>query len=236
MKNVWARREVAATLSCVATAFCILIAGGCALLSSGAPGASAAPGAGASMPQNTEPPPGSPAAIARADGGIPPYTEADVKFMQGMIAHHAQAVTMSAFAPGNNAGSDIQILAARISVSQTDEIVFMQRWLRERKQSVPDPSIPHAMHDNEMHGQMPGMLSEEQMVELSQVTGPGFDKLYLRYMIQHHEGALVMLDKLFGSKGAGQDDDIFKFASDVSADQSTEIARMKRMLAARINN
>ncbi len=226
---------MARTLSAgLATAFCILVANGCARH---LPDKSAPVERGVSRAEASEPPPGSPAAIAKADGGIPPYKEADVKFLQGMIAHHAQAVTMSAFAPGNNAGGDIRVLAERIAVAQADEIVFMQRWLRGRKQSVPDPSNPHAMHDAEMHDQlMPGMLSPEQMIELSQATGPTFDRLYLRYMIQHHEGALVMLDKLFGSNGAGQDDDIFKFASDVSADQSTEIARMKRMLEARTNN
>ena len=212
---------------------------GLVLTLAGCSAAIRAPGAG-------NPPADSPAGRAKADGGIPPYTQADVRFMQGMIGHHAQAVTMAALAPNNGAGSDIRILAARIAVAQTDEIAFMQRWLGKRKQTVPDPASAMSAHGGmsmpgmdmskmDMSGtrMMPGMLTPAQMSELSSARGAEFDRQFLRYMIQHHQGALVMLDDLFGSRGAGQDDAVFKFASDVSADQSTEIARMELMLTTR---
>jgi uncharacterized protein (DUF305 family) len=159
--------------------------------------------------------------------------------MQGMIGHHAQAVVMAGYAPKNAAGNDIRILAERIAVGQTDEIAFMRSWLQTRGKEVPDRADPHAGHAGLSPGgaaakpPMPGMLSAAQLTELSTSTGPAFDRLFLRYMLQHHQGALAMLDELFGARGAGQDDDIFKFASDVSADQSTEIARMESMLKAR---
>jgi uncharacterized protein (DUF305 family) len=178
----------------------------------------------------------SPAAQAKADGGRPPYTPADVKFMQGMIAHHAQALTMAALAPTNGARGDVRVLAERIDVAQRDEIDFMQRWLRERGEMVPDPSAMHtmaghAMPMSQMPGMMmPGMLSAEQMAELEAAKGGDFDRLFLTGMIQHHEGALTMVTQLFGSPGAGQDVNIWKFASDVEADQSSEIARMRTML------
>jgi len=183
-----------------------------------------------------------PAQLAAADKGIPPYTEADVRFMQGMIGHHAQAVTMSAWAATNALGKDVKVLAERIAVAQADEIAFMQRWLRERGQTVPDPASAehdHAMMagmNHEMPGMtgaipmMPGMLTPEQMKTLQGTTGDQFDRLFLEYMMQHHRGALTMVDELFSARGAGQDDLIFKFASDVQADQSTEIARMQSML------
>ena len=199
------------------------------------PGGAAAPGVPVA-----EPPPNSPAARARADGGIPPYTAADARFMQGMIGHHAQAVVMSGYAPRNAAGNDIRILAERIAVAQADEIAFMRAWLQARGQAVPDASDPHAGHagmamaaGSTAAKPMPGMLTPSQLTELSKATGAAFDRLFLRYMIQHHQGALAMLDELFSARGAGQDDDIFKFASDVSADQSTEIARMESMLKER---
>lgn len=200
------------------------------------------------------PEPGSPAAMARADGGIPPYTPADVAFMQGMIGHHAQAVTMAGMVPRNGAGKELSILAERIAVAQGDEIAFMSRWLRDRKQQVPDvaasPPAGAAAHDHAamsgtsgmpgmsgMSGHdvnaMPGMLTPAQLSQLEAARGGEFESLFLQFMIRHHEGALVMVDRLFGSRGAGQDDDVFKFASDVTADQTTEIARMREMLKAR---
>jgi uncharacterized protein (DUF305 family) len=178
----------------------------------------------------------SPAAQARADGGRPAYTAADVRFMQDMIAHHAQAVWMARLAPTNGARRDLRTLAERIDVAQRDEIEFMQRWLRERGQPAPGAS-PHQTGGHVMPmparvgPRMPGMLTHEQMTQLEAARGPEFDRLFLTFMIQHHEGALTMVRQLFASPGAGQDVNIFRFASDVEADQTTEIDRMQSMLA-----
>ena len=183
------------------------------------------------------PEPASPAAIAKADSGRPAYTPADVKFMQGMIGHHAQAILMAALAPKNGASRAVSTLAERIAVSQHDEIAYMQRWLRERRESVPDPTAKHEMAGHEMMNmdmpgmQMPGMLTREQMMQLEAAKGAEFDRLFLTFMIQHHRGALTMVDALFASPGAGQDTTVFRFASDVTADQTTEIDRMRSMLA-----
>jgi uncharacterized protein (DUF305 family) len=172
-----------------------------------------------------------PAAQAKADGGVMPYTKADVQFMQGMIGHHAQAVVMAAWAQTHGARGDVKILAGRIDVAQRDEIAFMQRWLKERHQTVPDADLAgeHAMMD--MPGMlMPGMLTSEQMAQLDKAKGPEFDRLFLTFMMQHHQGALTMVDKLFSSPGGGQELYVFRFASDVGADQTTEIDRMRTML------
>lgn len=180
----------------------------------------------------------SPAALAKADSGRPPYTSADVTFMQGMIGHHAQAVWMAGLAPTHGASRSLRTLAERIDVSQRDEMIFMQRWLRERRETVPDPNARHEMGGHEMAGMpmpavmMPGMLSHEQMMQLDEARGAEFDRLFLTFMIQHHQGALTMVDQLFSSPGAGQDVAIFRFASDVTADQTTEIDRMRSMLSA----
>ena len=190
-------------------------------------------------------PPATPAALARADSGRPAYTAADVAFMQGMIAHHAQAVLMAGMVPTHEAGADIRRLAERIDVSQRDEMAMMQRWLRERGQTVPEPKpasdhAEHAQHAgmdmtgmDMSNGLMPGMLTPAQLAQLGQATHAEFDRLFLTFMIQHHQGALTMVDRLFSSQGAGQDVTIFRFASDVTADQTTEIERMQSMLAAR---
>jgi uncharacterized protein (DUF305 family) len=184
----------------------------------------------------------SPAALARADSGRPAYTAADVAFMQGMIAHHAQAVLMASMVPTHEAGADIRRLAERIDVSQRDEMAMMQRWLRERGQTVPDPKPAgeHAEHAgmdmtgmDMSNGLMPGMLTPAQLAALGKATRAEFDRLFLTFMIQHHQGALTMVDRLFSSQGAGQDVTIFRFASDVSADQTTEIERMQSMLSTR---
>jgi uncharacterized protein (DUF305 family) len=165
-----------------------------------------------------------------ADTGLPHYTTADVQFMQGMISHHAQAVTMAGWAPSHGASPNVQVLCARISVSQRDEIRSMQRWLRDRHEMVPD-SLGH-MNMNMDMGMMPGMLTPEQMAQLDQAKGPDFDRLFLVFMIQHHEGALAMVKQLMDTQGAAQDETIFKFASDVNADQTAEIDRMAKMLGA----
>lgn len=177
----------------------------------------------------------SPAELARADQGRPPYTAADVHFMSGMIPHHAQAVRMARWAATHGARADLQILCERIIVAQGDEIATMQQWLRERGEKVPEATATHltmsaggAQHEM----LMPGMLNDEELAQLDRARGPEFDRLFLTYMIRHHEGALSMVDALFASPGAGQDEIVFKFASDVYADQSTEIARMEKMLAA----
>lgn len=181
------------------------------------------------------PRPLSPAEKARADSGRPPFTAADVQFMSGMIGHHAQAVLMAGWAPTHGASRSVSILAERIVVAQQDEIAFMQRWLGDRRQPVPAGDASHDMMPGMNHGghaMMPGMLTAEQLKQLDAARGPEFDRLFLTFMIRHHEGALSMVETLFGSPGAGQDDAVFKFASDVSADQETEIARMQSMLAA----
>lgn len=179
--------------------------------------------------------PMTPAEQARADSGRMPYTAADVHFISGMIHHHAQAIVMAGWAQTHDARPDVKVLAQRIDVAQRDEIAFMQRWLRERHQDVPDPlehySMGHDMADMKME-MMPGMLTPEQMKQLDAARGPEFDRLFLTFMIQHHQGAITMVDQLFASPGAGQELYIFRFASDVNADQTTEIERMRLMLGA----
>lgn len=154
------------------------------------------------------------------------FTKADVQFMQGMIGHHQQAVEMVALVPTHSARDDMHKLALRIDVSQADEIKMMQRWLEVRGQDVPGP---HAMH---MHGAtlMPGMLTQPEMDRLAASKGGEFDRLFLEGMIKHHMGALTMVKDLFDTPGAGQDVEIFSFASDVDADQRAEIDRMGNML------
>lgn len=180
-----------------------------------------------------------PAEQARADGGRAPYTAADVRFMQGMIRHHAQAIVMAGWAPTHSARDDIRILAGRIAVSQRDEIAFMERWLRERHETVPEPDARHDMSGHEMPMTaasvpelMPGMLTPAQLTQLSAASGAEFDRLFLTFMIQHHQGALRMVEQLFSSQGAGQEVNVFRFASDVETDQNTEIDRMRSMIRA----
>ena len=163
-----------------------------------------------------------------------PYTDADVEFMSGMIPHHAQAVVMAGWAPTHGARQDVAILCERIVVAQRDEIAMMREWLGDRGQEVPDAtSTRHKMKmDGAVHEMlMPGMLSDEEMAALDKARGAEFDRLFLTGMIKHHQGAIHMVDELFASYGAGQDETIFRFASDVYADQSTEIDRMEKMLA-----
>jgi len=160
----------------------------------------------------------------------PHYTAADVQFMQGMISHHAQAITMAGWAPSHGASGNVLVLCARIAVSQRDEIRSMQRWLGDRHEMVPDST--GGMAGMPGMALMPGMLTPDQMAELDRARGPDFDKLFLVYMIQHHEGALTMVKQLFDTQGAAQDEVVFKFASDVNADQTAEIDRMAKMLGA----
>ena len=150
------------------------------------------------------------------------YSAADVDFMQGMIAHHAQAIVMAAMAPTHGASPAVATLCRKITISQNDEIAMMQAWLKERNQRVPDPKDPHPM-------MMPGMLAEQQIGELDKARGATFDSLFLTGMIHHHEGAVRMVADLFAS-GGGQPSEMFRYASDVDADQRAEIKRMQSML------
>ena len=155
-------------------------------------------------------------------------TPADVKFMQGMIGHHAQAIEMTDLIASRTSREPMKLLGQRIAVSQADEMNMMRTWLKARGQEVP------AEHSHHMPGgMMPGMLTPEQMAELTAATGEAFDKLFLRYMIQHHEGALSMVDDLFKTPGAGQEGDINAFAADVDSDQRMEIDRMRALLGGR---
>jgi uncharacterized protein (DUF305 family) len=175
-----------------------------------------------------------PASIAKADGGHVPITQADINFMSGMIGHHAQAVVMAGWAESHGANRAIQAMSARIVVAQRDEIGLMQSWLRDRKLPVPDadPAGWRMTMNGQQHTMaMPGMLTPEQMKELDAARGGEFDRLFLKYMIQHHEGAIAMVATLIGSHGAAQDELVFKFASDVNVDQITEVDFMKKMLA-----
>ncbi|HEU5208020.1 MAG TPA: DUF305 domain-containing protein [Longimicrobiales bacterium] len=153
----------------------------------------------------------------------PGYTVADVQFMQHMIGHHAQAVTMTDMVPTHGAGPAMRQLAEKIDISQQDEIGFMKQWLRERGQVVPEPEAMHGMD-------MPGMLSDEEMARLDGARGAEFERLFLEFMIRHHEGALLMVEELFAAPGAGQEPDLFRFATDVDADQRDEIYVMQGML------
>jgi uncharacterized protein (DUF305 family) len=195
--------------------------------------AAAACSASAGGSAGTTPSPGgtSPDRVAQADSVRSAYTPADVGFMTGMIHHHAQALVMARMAPTHGASGSLQIMAERIIVGQNDEITLMQRWLRDRNEPVPEPAdVDGAMHgmDHAMH--MPGMLSAEQLEELDAARGPEFDRVFLTYMIQHHEGAITMVEELFRSYGAAQEESVFKLGSDIAADQSSEIDRMQSML------
>ena len=170
---------------------------------------------------------------ARLDSARQSYTEADVAFMTGMIGHHAQALIMARMAPDQASSTQVRTLAARIINAQNDEIASMQRWLRDRDQPVPEVHIDGTnlmIHGAGDHTMMPGMLSAEQLNELAASSGPEFDRLFLTYMIQHHQGAVSMVEDLFDKDGAGQDEAAFKLSSDINVDQITEIARMRRML------
>ena len=173
---------------------------------------------------------------ARQDSARSHFTEADVRFMQGMIKHHAQAVVMSRLAPTHGASEQVQTLAARIINAQQDEIASMQRWLRQRDQPVPEiemDGLALTANGQSIHGMdMAGVLTEAQIQKLDAAQGRAFDRLFLEYMIEHHRGAVTMVDRLVSQGGAAQDEAAFQLASDINAAQQTEIARMKRMLEA----
>jgi uncharacterized protein (DUF305 family) len=189
--------------------------------------------------------PGAPGNPTRAlppttKGTLPPASAADVQFMQGMIMHHAQAVEMTALIDSHTQNNDVRLLGARISRSQSDEIKFMKRWLASRGQPIseampdmPDMNMSHEgmSHGNMSHGMlMPGMLTPEQMEALRKARGAEFDRLFLTGMIQHHGGALTMVKDLFDTAGAGQDAELFDFATEVDSGQRAEIRIMQSML------
>jgi uncharacterized protein (DUF305 family) len=177
---------------------------------------------------------------------LPPRSSADVRFMQGMIMHHAQAVEMTALIESHTTTKDLRLLAARISHSQSDEIKFMKRWLEARGETgepvspgMPEmrgmdmPGMDMSSHSMDMAGHsrlMPGMLTEKQMEALKKAKGEEFDHLFLTGMIQHHGGALIMVKDLFDTAGAGQDAELFNFATDVDSGQRAEIRIMQTML------
>ncbi len=169
---------------------------------------------------------------------VPGHSPADVRFMQGMIPHHAQAIEMVDLMPGRTTNEQLLRLGGRIEISQRDEIALMSRWLRERGEAVPgeqamgDEAGGHAAmgHDGMDHALMPGMLTPEQMQQLADANGVEFDALFLELMIGHHEGALIMVSELFATPGGGQESFTYQFAADVDADQEMEIRRMQQML------
>ncbi|MGH9753396.1 MAG: DUF305 domain-containing protein [Blastocatellia bacterium] len=165
-------------------------------------------------------------------GALPPISPADARFMQGMITHHAQAVEMTALIESRTENKDLMSLGARISSSQFDEIKFMKRWLASRGQpiSLPAHDMRHTHMSHESMALMPGMLSSEQMEALRKAKGEEFDRLFLIGMIQHHDGALIMVKDLFDTAGAGQDAELFNFATDVDSGQRAEIRIMQNML------
>ncbi|GIH71370.1 DUF305 domain-containing protein [Sphaerimonospora thailandensis] len=215
----------------VALAACTALSA-CAVLAA-CTASSADPAEGAKKPAVVQP--GAPGQTSRvlpadqapeADGGD--YTEADVRFMQGMIEHHAQALRMTALVPGRGTNGDLPLLARRIEISQKDEIGLMRRWLRARLKEV--PSVDSAGHGHHGGGLMPGMLTEEQFAELDRATGAEFDRLFCTYMIQHHTGALRMVERLFADKG-GVEPEVYQLASHIDSDQRIEIDRMRKILA-----
>jgi uncharacterized protein (DUF305 family) len=171
---------------------------------------------------------------ARADSALLRFTAADAMFVTDMIGHHAQAIVMARMAPTHGASATIRTLASRIINAQNDEIALMQRWLKDRGQPVPE--IMYMGNDVMLHGvdhsmAMPGMLTPAQIADLDRARGVQFDRAFLTFMIQHHKGAVEMVEKLFATDGAAQERSVFKLASDVQVDQRTEIQRMELMLA-----
>jgi uncharacterized protein (DUF305 family) len=164
--------------------------------------------------------------LADLDG--PPHTDADVRFMQGMILHHRQALAMTGLVEERTGSADIPLLADRITISQEAEIELMEQWLDDRGEELPDEDAGHEQHND--GGLMPGMLTDGQLQELSRARGVAFDRLFLERMISHHQGALQMVDELY-TAGGGLEPAADRFARDAAADQSIEIGRMQDLLA-----
>ena len=233
MGNVYPRHVLRTRIKRLGTVSLIVLAGASCRT---APVAGNGAGNGNGSPTSSPPPivqPGAPgqatqviAADRATDLSHVQATPADVQFMQGMIGHHAQAIEMTTLLATRTESSDMRMLAKRIELSQADEIKMMQHWLQARGQTVPNE---HAHH---MHGAMlmPGMLTQAEMDRLAAAKGVEFDRLFLSFMIKHHEGALTMVHDLLATPGAGQESDVFAFASDVDADQRMEIDRMGAML------
>lgn len=162
---------------------------------------------------------------------LPPHSPADVQFMQNMIMHHAQAVEMTALIDSHTQNNELRTLGARISRSQSDEMKFMKRWLMARAEPTSPPMHHMPGMDMSSHEMlMPGMLTAKQMTALRKAKGQEFEQLFLRGMIQHHNGALIMVKELFDTAGAGQDAELFNFATDVDSGQRAEIKIMQTML------
>jgi uncharacterized protein (DUF305 family) len=202
--------------------------------------------------------PGQPSRVLSAEELVaavhPEHTPADTRFMQGMLAHHAQAIVMTGLVAERTQNRDIRLLARRIELSQDDEIAIMRRWLVDRQESVPELQLRYAAaevsgahdHGHHAHGHaqpaspaphghgddsLHGMLSQEELDTLASASGAAFDRLFLAFMIRHHQGAIQMVETLFSS-GSGQETEIFQFASHVEGDQHIEIRRMQGMLQA----
>lgn len=167
-----------------------------------------------------------PSPAGGGDSAMMHQMDPDTRFMHHMIMHHGQALVMTSLVPTRGASQGLGLLAERIDVSQKDEIALMRRWLERRGKPLPPPG-EHAMHMT-----MPGMLTEAELTRLAAVTGGEFERLFLEFMIRHHEGALVMVAELLGSQGAAQDSELFALVSDIDADQRAEISRMRSMLNA----
>lgn len=182
--------------------------------------------------------PGQPTKVLPANtrAKLPPRSPKDVEFMQGMIMHHAQAVEMTALIEERTVNKEVRLLGARISQSQSDEMKFMARWLENRGEPIEMP-MPEGMSGHHAHHMMmPGMLSDKQMEALKKAKGAEFDQLFLKGMIQHHEGALTMVKELFDTAGAGQDAELFNFATDVDSGQRAEIKIMHTLLGEKIKD
>lgn len=160
----------------------------------------------------------------------PGHTAADVQFMQGMIGHHAQALEMAQLVPSRTTRQDLRDLAERIHVSQQDEIDWIKDWLRRKGEAIPDAEAHHHHGSGGPADLMPGMLTPQELEQLRNAKGAEFDRLFLTFMIKHHEGALTMVRQLFATPGAGQEAYVFEFATDVDADQRMEIDRMQAIL------
>jgi uncharacterized protein (DUF305 family) len=184
---------------------------------------------------------------ARADSALSRFSDADVDFFRTMIPHHSQALEMSALVSDRTTNPSILVLAARIAVGQAEEIERMRQWLQHRGltevESPPADGAaagPAETGDHQVHGMpnsqsaehsMPGLLTPAEMDELAAAKGVEFDRLFLSYMIYHHQGAVRMVDELFSTDGGGKEDEVFRFAAEIRVDQSTEVARMERMLS-----
>lgn len=159
-----------------------------------------------------------------------PATPADIAFVTGMIAHHAQAVEMSALIASRTTRHELHLLGERITVSQNDEMAMMRQWLRDHGAAVPDSAATHAHHAG--HGAlMPGMLTPDEMQALASASGNAFDRQFIEGMIKHHQGALTMVADLLKQPGAARQPQLYEFAADIDADQRAEITRMRALLA-----